>query len=142
MKKPNTGAHTEPEKPADSDEFNSEMLGNNWQWNHVSDPEKWSLTERSGYMRLHTATVTDNLSTAQNTLRQRVVGPESSATIKMDISNMKDGDIAGLSVIQRDYNYIGVTTEGGDKRVMINDKGTEQISEAIPVDTKDIWFRA
>ncbi|MDZ5010809.1 hypothetical protein GNF77_18300, partial [Clostridium perfringens] len=25
---------------------------------------------------------------------------------------------------------------------MINDKGTEQISEAIPVDTKDIWFRA
>lgn len=142
MKKPNTGAYTEPEKPADSDEFNSEILGNHWQWNHVSDPEKWSLTERSGYMRLHTATVTDNLSTAQNTLRQRVVGPESSAAIKMDISNMKDGDIAGLSVIQRDYNYIGVTTEGGNKRVMINDKGTEQISQAIPVDTKDIWFRA
>lgn len=142
MEKPNTGASTEPQKPADSDEFDSSELGLHWQWNHVSDSEKWSLTERPGYMRLHTATVTDSLSRAQNTLRQRVVGPESSATIKMEIAGMADGDIAGLSVIQQSYNYIGVTTEGGQKRVFINDNGTEQISESIPEDTQEIWFKA
>ena len=142
MEKPNTGAETTPEKPADSDEFDSTTLGNHWQWNHVSDPQKWSLTERPGYMRLHTATVTDSLTTAQNTLRQRVVGPESAATIKMDISGMQDGDVAGLSVIQRNYNYIGVTTDGENKRVLINDNGTEQISAEIPSDTTEIWFKA
>lgn len=142
MKKPNTGASTKPSKPADSDEFDSEELGLHWQWNHVSDPEKWSLTERPGYMRLHTASVTNSLTNAQNTLRQRVVGPESDATIKMDISKMQDGDIAGLSVIQRDYNYIGVKMDGKEKRVLIDDKGSEQCSEEIPADTKEIWFRA
>lgn len=142
MEKPNTGASTEPQKPADSDEFDSSELGLHWQWNHVSDPEKWSLTERPGYMRLHTATVTDSLSRAQNTLRQRVVGPESSATIKMEIGGMADGDVAGLSVIQQSYNYIGVTTEGGQKRVFISDNGTEQMSEGIPEGTQEIWFKA
>ena len=41
-------------------------------------------------MRLYTASVTENLSTAQNTLRQRVWGPESSATIKLELSGMQD----------------------------------------------------
>ena len=142
MEKPHTGAVTEPTPPADSDEFDSTELGLHWQWNHVSDHTKWSLTERPGYMRLYTATVTNNLTTAQNTLRQRVVGPESSATIKLDISNMADGDVAGLSVIQRDYNYIGVTLEGTKKRVMVRDKDVEQISVSVPDDTNQIWFRA
>lgn len=142
MKKPNTGATTKPSKVADSDEFDNEKLGLHWQWNHVSNPEKWSLTERPGYMRLHTASVTNSLTNAQNTLRQRVVGPESDATIKLDISKMQDGDIAGLSVIQREYNYIGVKMDGKEKRVLIDDKGSEQCSETIPADTKEIWFRA
>ena len=142
MKKPNTGAETQPQKPADSDEFESKELGLHWQWNHVSDQDKWSLTQRPGYMRLHTATVTNSLTTARNTLRQRVVGPESSAEIKMDISNMQDGDIAGLSVLQRQYNYIGIEKEGKEKRVIISDNGMESISVSIPSDTKEIWFRA
>ena len=142
MEKPNTGVDMEPTPPADSDEFDSTELGLHWQWNHVSDPTKWSLTENPGYMRLYTASVTENLSTAQNTLRQRVVGPESSATIKLELSGMQDGDVAGLSVIQQDYNYIAVTTDGTDKRVFINDSGEEQISAALPDGTTEIWFRA
>lgn len=142
MKKPNAGVSAKPQKPADSDEFDGKELGLHWQWNHVSDHEKWSLTERPGYMRLYTATVTNNLSNAQNTLRQRVVGPESSATIRMDISGMQDGDIAGLSVIQREYNYIGVESNGNEKKVVIHDKGVEQAAVEIPADTKNIWFKA
>lgn len=55
---------------------------------------------------------------------------------------MADGDVAGLSVIQRDYNYIGVTLEGTKKRVMVRDKDVEQISVSVPDDTNQIWFRA
>ena len=50
--------------------------------------------------------------------------------------------MAGLSVIQQDYNYIAVTTDGTDKRVFINDSGEEQISAALPDGTTEIWFRA
>jgi len=142
MKKPNTGASTKPAAPADSDEFESTELGLHWQWNHVSNPAKWSLNENPGYMRLYTATVTRSLTNAQNTLRQRVVGPESAAVIKLDLSGMKDGDVAGLSVIQRQYDYIGVTLDGTEKRIVIRDDRKEHISAAIPANTETIWFRA
>lgn len=142
MKKPNTGATTAPTPVADSDEFDDKMLGLHWQWNHIAEPTKWSLTENPGSMRLHTATVTTNLSRAQNTLRQRVVGPESDATIKLNIENMTDGDVAGLCVIQQNYNFIGVKLDGTDKTLMINDKGTEMIAKDIPDDTANVWFRA
>ena len=144
MEKPNTGATTSPSPVADSDEFNEPTLNLLWQWNHIADDTKWSLTENPGNMRLYTATVTDNLTYARNTLRQRVVGPESTATIKLNISNMADGDIAGLCVMQSNYNYIGVKCDesAGVKKLLINDGGSEIVSKELSGDTDVIWLRA
>lgn len=126
------------------DDFESDTLDLCWQWNHIPDDSKWSLTERPGHLRLHTATVTGNLSKARNTLRQRVIGSASSATIKLDISHMTDGDIAGLAVHQQDYNYIAVkcVSNTGEKQLQINDNGIEIISEELPAKTTTIWLRA
>lgn len=126
------------------DDFEYDTLDLCWQWNHIPDDSKWNLTERPGYLRLYTATVTDDLAKSRNTLRQRVIGPESSATIKLDISHMTDGDIAGLTVHQRHYNYIGVKclSDTCEKEIIINDHGTEVISEKLPRGTTTIWLRA
>lgn len=126
------------------DDFSSDSLDLCWQWNHVPDDNKWSLTERPGHLRLYTATVTQNLSKAQNTLRQRVIGPESSATIKLELSHMLPGDIAGLTVHQKDYNYIGVKclNDSGEKVLIINDNGNELISKILPPNTTTLWLRA
>lgn len=126
------------------DDFETDELDLCWQWNHVPNDTKWGLTERPGFMRLHTATVTEDVSRAQNTLRQRVLGPESSATIKLDISHMADGDIAGLIVHQKEFNYIGVKYDAmsNTKTLVINDNGIEQITMSMPADTVDMWLRA
>ena len=52
--KPNTGYSGEP-KPAfiHDDNFDNGKLNPLWQWNHVPDDSKWSLTEKPGVLRLH-----------------------------------------------------------------------------------------
>lgn len=80
-----------------SDDFKSAKLNLDWQWNHNPVDSAWSLTERPGYMRLKTCRVVDNLYIAPNTLSQRMEGPTCSGIISMDISKMKEGDVAGLA---------------------------------------------
>lgn len=84
-----------------NDDFDSEKLGLTWQWNHNPDNELWSLTESPGYMRLKTGRVMEDptdIFHARNTLTQRTIGDKCSGWISIDVSNMKDGDRAGLSV--------------------------------------------
>ncbi|WP_314587817.1 discoidin domain-containing protein [Paenibacillus terrigena] len=143
-KKPNIPGveATEPRAPETSDDFNGSALGLQWQWNHNPDNEKWSLAERPGYIRLKTSSVTNALAYARNTLTQRIIGPDCTATVKMDISHMADGDQAGLSVIQKDSNFIGIKDEDGKKRIVVQDLWTEQASVDLPEGTSNIWFRA
>jgi alpha-N-arabinofuranosidase len=83
-----------------TDEFDLPALAAQWQFNHNPDKDKYSLTERKGWLRLHTATVTDSIMQARNTVCQRIFGPHSQATAKIDISKMQAGDKAGLMLLQ------------------------------------------
>ena len=69
-----------------------------WQWNHVPDDTKWSLSERAGYLRLHSLPASDFWN-ARNSLTQRAMGPESSVTTELDASGLKAGDVAGLALL-------------------------------------------
>ena len=79
--KPDTGVNQEP-KPlfARSDNFDSATLNPVWQWNHVPDDTKWSLTQKPGVLRLHSLPARDFFS-ARNSLCQRPPGPESIMTV-------------------------------------------------------------
>jgi beta-xylosidase len=139
--KPNVGKNYKPTAPATTDEFNSFQLGLQWQWNHNPDESKYSLTERTGYMRLKAANKAAELSLARNTLTQRVQGPNSTGTTLVDIRGMKNGDIAGLTVFQDPYAYIAVKqTANTRKIVMFN---SNKIIDSTQVFTGDsVWFRA
>ena len=65
--KPNTG-HTQEPKPAfvHDDNFDGGKLNPLWQWNHVPDDTKWSLTEKPGVLRLHSLPAA-NFYNARNT---------------------------------------------------------------------------
>ena len=67
--KPNTGYTQEP-KPAfiHDDNFDSGKLNPHWQWNHVPDDTKWSLTEKPGVLRLHSLPADDFYSRPQQPL--------------------------------------------------------------------------
>lgn len=99
----------------DSDDFSDKTLKIQWQWNHNPVNEAWSLTERPGYLRLKTNRVVDNLYLAPNTITQRMTGPISSGTVALDITNMKDGDVAGLSAFNGHSAILSVQQEGDAK---------------------------
>ncbi|KAB4417323.1 glycoside hydrolase [Bacteroides thetaiotaomicron] len=98
-----------------SDDFNEENMKINWQWNHNPINEAWSLTERSGYLRLKTSRITDNLYAAPNTLTQRMEGPLCSGSISLDLSHMKDGDRAGLAAFNGHSALLTVLAEDNKK---------------------------
>ena len=103
-----------------SDDFNGEKLSLYWQWNHNPVDDKWSLTERPGYLRLETSRVVDNLYLAPNTITQRMEGPKCKATVSLDISNMKDGDVAGFSAFNGHSGLLSVVKEGDAKRLVMS----------------------
>ena len=86
---------------------------------------KWSSIENAGSLRLYTASVTESNYSAKNTLTQRILSFSSDmnnsyGTIKLELGNMKDGDITGLSVFQDPCAYIGVKMIGNEKKIVYN----------------------
>lgn len=113
-----------------NDNFRNYQLGMQWGWNHLPDPSKWSLIERPDYLRLKTATVTDSMHLAKNTLTQRILGypsdlTHSYGTAKFEVNRMVDGDVAGLAVFQDPYAYIGVKQTNGMRQVVFYQDGQE-----------------
>ncbi len=98
-----------------SDDFSGEKLRKQWQWNHNPVNNAWSLTERKGFMRLKTCRVVDNLYLAPNTLTQRMEGHKCSGVTALDVSKMKDGDVAGISAFNGHSGILAVNQVGKKK---------------------------
>lgn len=103
-----------------SDDFRNTRLSLNWQWNHNPLDDCWSLTERSGFLRLKTGRVVDNLFLAPNTLTQRMSAPKCSGTVAMDVSKMKDGDVAGFTAFNGLSGVLAVVKENGKKHLVMS----------------------
>lgn len=122
-----------------SDDFNSSKLNLHWQWSHNPDNERWSLTERPGYMRLYAVTA-DNWENARNTLVKRFIGPEMTATTCLDLTHLQNGDYAGLCVWNKPYSYLGVRKEDGRMRLVWTDNGKENM-DGPDFDEKKIYLK-
>lgn len=125
MEKPIKG-HIKKTELVVSDDFENTKLGLTWQWNHNPDNTLWSLTERPGYLRLKTGKVVKTLFEARNTLTQRTEGPKCSGVVSLDLSNMKDGDCAGLAAFCSEPGTLTVTKEDGKKYLLMTDRGVEK----------------
>jgi beta-xylosidase len=143
-RKPDVGKEYPATSLPVSDEFCEGELGMQWGWNHNPEPGKWSLTENPGHLRLHTVQLADQLPEARNTLTQRLFayyseGLATVGTLKMNLNQMKDGDVAGLALFQHPYGYIGVKKRGGLHYVtMVNDGKT---IDSARVEASTIYFR-
>jgi len=115
-----------------------------WQWNHNPDNKLWSVSDRKGFLRLKTGRLDTSFLFARNTLTQRTIGPVCSGSTSLDVSNMKDGDFAGLCLLQKNYGIVGVRIEGDKKSiVMINATDGKPVeAQAIPLNQKTVYFKA
>ncbi|MDH6304690.1 beta-xylosidase [Parabacteroides sp. PF5-5] len=115
-----------------------------WQWNHNPDNSLWSVSARKGYLRLTTGRVESSFMQAKNTLTQRTIGPVCSGSVCMDVSKMKEGDFAGLSLLQSKFGQVGVKIIDGKKYiVMVNGESKEPVEvEKVPLNKNKIYFKA
>ncbi|MBD3135302.1 glycoside hydrolase family 43 protein, partial [Microbispora bryophytorum] len=101
--------------PTGTDTFAGTQLGPEWEWNHNPDTSRYSVNNG---LRLQTATVTNDLYSARNTLTHRILGPSSTATIQLDYSAMRDGDRTGLAMLRDSSAWIGVRRDNGQTRLV------------------------
>ena len=123
-----------------SDDFGNKQMKINWQWSHNPVHKAWSLEERPGYLRLKTSRVVENLFWAPNTLTQRMEGPKCTASVAIDLSHMKEGDVAGFSAFNGNSGVLAVLKENGKKCLTMSEQvvSLDDKSKAVTaLDTKE-----
>lgn len=123
-KKPDTGTCSPRTGLPTNDNFRSYPIGMQWQWNHTPDNGAWSLFERQGWLRLKPSASADKLTQARNMLTQRIFARHdkpsvpSTGTIRLDVSNLQEGDRAGICILQDPYAAIAVEVKDGQKQLV------------------------
>jgi len=115
-----------------------------WQWNHNPDNSLWSVKERKGYLRLKTARIDSSFVQAKNTLTQRTFGPECSGATLVEVSKMKEGDIAGLSLLQKEFGFVAVKVEKDSKKIVMTSavKGIPKEIESVSINQDKVYLKA
>ena len=126
-----------------SDDFDSDVLPLEWQWNHNPDDKNWSLTANPGHFRITTSRTDSRIVTAKNTLTQRTFGPKCSGRTLVDGSGMKDGDIAGLVALQDDKGFVALAKSGDSYKVVMYSGGENGESQKAsePLSDSKVYLR-
>lgn len=104
------------QRPQTSDEFSDPKLGPQWEWNHNPDDAHWSLSARPGFLRLFPMRA-DNLTSARNTLTQCMQDNAFEFTVRLDLTNMKNGTHTGLTMFEESASGLEVVQLGGEQRL-------------------------
>ncbi|HEY3757742.1 MAG TPA: glycoside hydrolase 43 family protein [Opitutaceae bacterium] len=138
--KPRTGFTSAPHAPYErDDDFNESNLKPIWQWNHVPDDTRWSLAERPGVLRLHSLSA-NSFYYARNTLTQRAVGPESIATVEVDAAHLKNGDLAGIGLLNFPFAWLGIRRNPTHSELAWHDEATGR-TQTVELPATSIWLR-
>jgi beta-xylosidase len=119
-RKPNVGRHSPLANPAESDEFNDNKLGLQWQWQANPQPGWHFMHAAQGQLRLYTAKLPDSARSywdAPNVLLQKFPAEEFMVTTKMTFSkNQKlEGEKAGLIIMGQSYASLALKSVSAGK---------------------------
>ncbi len=137
--------HFDGDAPVIDKEYSYLKTSNRWQFNHepelsLVDIEKTPIvsTDASGpkqfsevlgnmiNITMKTNELCNNILSAKNTFTSRLYYPTTDVSVTLDVTVLKDGDHAGLCIIQGCYGLIGVRRD--------NDKLILYIEEKKPLD--------
>lgn len=131
FKKPNVGKAYPVETPPDSDEFNAQEVGRQWQW-QANPIAAWAFPfPQKGALRMFSVQNPDgfkNLWDLPNMLMQKFPAEEFTATAKVTLAPRLEGEKFGLVVMGLDYSYIGVTNK--DNKLYVAQAGAKDADKA------------
>ena len=145
-RKPNVGRSWPVVTPPDSDEFNTNRLGLQWQWN-ANPGTNWAFPSGGlGFLRLFNVMLPEgfrNFWDVPNLLLQKFPAPEFTATTKVKVTPRTDDEETGLIVMGLDYAYLSVKKKAEGlfvSQTLVKDaesgaKGKESVAVALSGDT-------
>lgn len=137
--------------PVDSDEFDKETLGLQWQWQANPKNGWYTLSQKPGFLKLNTQPLPDNstnLWMAPNLLLQKFPAESFQAIAKVDLSNLKDREEAGLIMFGLDYASLAVQNKGGQLHISqhicenADNNLPEKVNDSKKLDTSSVWLKA
>lgn len=145
-KKPDTGVNEAPASLEASDPFEAPTLNLMWQW--LGNPQEsfYSLTERTGFLRLYALNPSGKakpiLWECANVLTQKLVCPYFQATACVHIDGLEEGAQAGMVMMGGHYAYLAVRIVDGKKTLVYaqshdGEDGMEEETVAVSVLAKD-----
>jgi beta-xylosidase len=129
--------------PQTDDDFHETTLSPQWEWNYQPRAEKWSLSERPGFLRLRAfpPLKSDDLLKAGDTLTQRCFRTTSNlVTLQLDLTGMADGERAGLCHFAKGYSTLGIHQTGTSRALFCDDNG--KFTEGPAIASAQIWLRS
>lgn len=132
--KPNTGVNNTPFAPQTSDDFDSNSLGIQWQFNH--NPVMENITFSDGWLNLASMKA-DKLKDSKNQLTQKLMGFTGSVVTLLDCNHMKMGDCAGIESGGSKHLGVGVTISNVSgtpvKYLYIDNNGSFENKKVLPM---------
>ena len=110
--KPNVGNTFKIVIPQTSDEFSTEKLGLQWQFNHNPHNEGWALNKVKGKLTIK-ALQSGDMKNSHNMITQKTMGYLSEVVTKMDFDKITEGHHSGLLCSGNIFNGVGVLRENG-----------------------------
>lgn len=151
-RKPNVGKTYSLSTPAESDDFNTNTLGLQWQWH--SNPQDWwyFANKEKGCLNLYSVPLPDNYKNmwdVPNLLLQKTPASEFTATMKMTLKPDKrfKGEMAGLVVMGLDYGVISLRNEENGYKLtqaecLNADKGNaEKVNEQVNLSDPTVYLK-
>lgn len=136
--KPRTGKQSIITVPQTDDDFSSDKLSLQWQFNHNPENKAWSLTEQKGMLTFH-ALKASSFKQARNTLTQKTMGYKGTTTTKMIYTELAEGQYCGLACIGKENYLIGIAKQNGKTFLYFEKDGIIKQKETIS--GEDIYLR-
>jgi len=147
-RKPNIGKTYPISTPAGSDEFNTNEIGLQWQWQ--ANPKPYWAFPFNGKLRVFSSQLPDSIKNywdVPNLLMQKFPADEFMVTGKLSFRPKWDGERAGLIIHGMDYAFISLVkkTDGtyiSFSNCLAADKGKEPtVQDGERINSTDIYFR-
>ncbi len=134
--------------PQVSDDFTGNSLAPQWQWNHNPTAGAWSLSARTGWLRLRGEPATEPM-LARNSLTQKLWGQSGTVEVKLDAASLSDGQRAGLAFMSgKIFSLAGVERRDGVLRLFWEnpvaggvDPGSSIPGSTPPATSNTVWLR-
>ena len=119
-----------------SDEFANSSPAIQWEWNYQPRADKWSLSDRPGFLRLKAFKPLSSgaglLFRVGNTITQRSMKTKwCEAVAKVHINKMVDGQVAGICHYANTYSIFGIKQVSGVRFIVFDNFGNETVGKAI-----------